>query len=685
MSEAPDHTALLLQVSADNSKMLRSFETAVTKIDRYCDTLEKRTKKAGNSMERAFEAPNIGKALGKLADSARLGVLEEGSARLRIFGSALEPLGVFGIAAAAGVAAFALAMERTEKAVDFAANIEKLSETIGVSTDFIQQFNFAAHQNEIDIGAADESLKKFNVTLGLVQSGLARSLQVKAFAALKFTPEQLRGYHDAGELFPVLAQRIAGIGNAAEQAAIAKRLGIEELLPLLKQGADGFSALAQKAQDLGIIMDSATIEKAAEAKKKLTELDDVMKAKANVSFAQFADTLVDVKQKFLDAELAALSFLAVLTNTVPAAERMKQLRDSIAQKEAGGLGFHPFGNNSSLADQKKELGLLEGEQALSQRLAALKTPAGPPAKQLIPPTQKAAKADPTGGFDKSAVDAYDAGLKALIEAQGALLVDVQLRAASEKAAVDAGLAKKLDDLTAEEVKIKASKNDRNKAAQLGEIAVAKAEEEAAAVARRDLIDRQTAEALRQQALANQQQEIDGQGQLVSLAQGLTFSETLRQKYALELVDLAYQRTRAELEGLIASKTASEAEKRLAQLKLDQLNAQHPLEVENARRTGSAPSQTVNSIVGGIKQQDSRIEQERAAYAEIERLRQTDVLSEQRGAAGQVCGRRAIQPGPAAGGLRLLRRLGRGSASRPTRPWPRSARPRRSRRRPSTAS
>jgi hypothetical protein len=463
-----------------------------------------------------------------------------------------------------------------------------------------------------------------------VQSGLARSLQANAFKPPSASrPAQLRGYRDAGELFPVLAQRIAGIGNAAEEAAIAKRLGIEELLPLLKQGADGFSALAQKAQDLGIVMDSATIEKAAEAKKKLTELDDVMKAKANVSFAQFADTLVDVKQKFLDAELAALSFLAVLTNTVPAAERMKQLRDSIAQKEAGGLGFHPFGNNSGLADQKAELNRLEiADSNAKLKAADAADRRAAPAKPLVPPTApKASKFDPTPGFNKSATDAYDNGLKALIEAQGALLVDVQLRAASEKAAVDAGLAKKLDDLTAEELKIKASKNDRNKAAQLGEIAVAKAEEEAAAVARRDLIDRQTAEALRQQALAYQQQEIDGQGQLVSLAQGLTFSETLRQKYALELVDLAYQRTRAELEGLIASKTASEAEKRLAQLKLDQLNAQHPLEVENARRTGSAPSQTVNSIVGGIKQQDSRVEQERAAYAEIERLRQQDVLSE----------------------------------------------------------
>jgi glutamine synthetase len=50
-------------------------------------------------------------------------------------------------------------MEHTEKAVEFAASIAKIAKEVGVTTDFIQKFNFAAHQNEIDINAADASLK----------------------------------------------------------------------------------------------------------------------------------------------------------------------------------------------------------------------------------------------------------------------------------------------------------------------------------------------------------------------------------------------------------------------------------------------------------------------------------------------------------------------------------------------
>ncbi len=305
-----DAQALILQVSADVSKLSKQFEKAVGIVNAGSGNMEARAKKAAAQVEGAFGNINFGKALDKVFDSSKLATLDAAGAKLRIFGSALEPLGVLGIAAAGAVLAFTLAMDQTGKAVEAAASVGKLSKEIGVSTDFIQAFNFAARQSDIDVTAADASIKALNVSLGAVQAGLAKSLQVKAFAAIGFTPEQLRQFHDVGDFLPVLADRIAEVGNAAEQAALAKRLGVLDLLPLLKQGGEAFNKLAQEARDLGIVMEADLIQKSEEAKKKLSEISDLTKAKATATFAEFADTLIAVKNAFLAAETAGLRFLA---------------------------------------------------------------------------------------------------------------------------------------------------------------------------------------------------------------------------------------------------------------------------------------------------------------------------------------------------------------------------------------
>jgi hypothetical protein len=428
MSESSDH-ALLLQASADNAKLLRAWETTVNKLNKNFDSIEKGAKKSAQAAEDAFAKPNIGKSLQKFFDSTRFTVLEEGATRARLFGSALEPLGAFGLAAAAGVAAFGFAMERTEKAVEFAAGVAKLGKETGTTTDFIQEFNFAARQSEVDVGQADVALKKLNQSLGLVQSGLARKQLANAFKAIGFTPEQLRQYHDVGDFFPVLVDRISKIGDAAEQAAIAKRLGIEELLPLLQNGATNFNVLAKAARDLGVVMDEATIKKAEEAKVKLNELDQVMKAKANITFAQFAGTLVKLKgharrRDRLPADDRGDHRHPAIGDKI---ERLQKQRDNLAINNLAHRQIpcgRPCWTRRSRPSRSWRVG-----KAPRRGLRP-----SPHAKPLVNGSPSSARSDPTLGFDKSAQDAYDSGLKALITAQAALLVDVVARAAAEKQA-----------------------------------------------------------------------------------------------------------------------------------------------------------------------------------------------------------------------------------------------------------
>jgi hypothetical protein len=502
---ATDEHALLLQISADNSRILKSFDQIVAKVNKGADVVEQRARRMAQNVEQSGRllGDGFGVALEKMFSSTRLAVLEEGTARFRLMGGAVEALGAAGVVGAAGLAALFITMEHAEKAVDAAAGIAKLGKEVGVSTDFIQKFNFAAHQNEIEVTAADEALKNLNTSFGLVQSGLARKQQVNAFAALLGTdpgktPEILRQFQNVGDFFPVLAKRIGEVGNAAERAAIAKRLGISELLPMLTGAENGFDALAKKAEDLGIVMSRSTIEKAEEAKRKLSELNDVMKSKANVAFAEFSDTLVQIKQLFLDAEVAGLKFLAAITGTEPTSlARLKELREEVARiTDKSGQAISPF-LVGQLQHDRAAIAKMEKDLA-----AKPEGPKPPPVKPLVGTGTKAT--DQTASFDKSATDALNSAREADAKATAALIDGIQAHAAAEKAAVDAGLTKKLADLEAEAQKIAKAKNDADKLSQRAKINSAKAAEAEAAETEKRVIDQKAATAALEQFLAYSQ-------------------------------------------------------------------------------------------------------------------------------------------------------------------------------------
>jgi hypothetical protein len=454
---ASDEYALILQISADVTRMEKAFAKAISIVDQGSGRMEHRAKLAGDRLGQFLGHADLGEAVGKVFNRSRLAVFEEGAARIPIFGAAIEALGPAGLAAAAGIAALAISLEHTEKAVEFGAEIAKMAKTVGVGTDFIQAFNYAAKQSEVDVGVADEALKGLNQSLGLVQAGLAKKQLANAFKALGFSPEELRQFHDVGDFFPVMAERIAAVGSEAEKAAIAKRLGVSELLPLLLDGAGGFNKLAAQFHDLGIAMDEGMIKKAEEAKIKLNEIDQVMKAKANVTFLQFADTLIAVKSAFLQATEAGLKFLAIATGTTSTKTRLKELSEQIPQLLATGAAGEPAGR-SLLAAKVAEIRALLLKDKIETGIVAppkLGESAAGKAVGLIDSKPKAARTDRTDvAIEEARAKQLDAHLQLLqaLLAQGGDL-DRQLafsrqitEVEKDKVAVEA--AKKIDEIAA---------------------------------------------------------------------------------------------------------------------------------------------------------------------------------------------------------------------------------------------
>lgn len=530
-------------LTANFAKMEAQLKTAIAKNQQAKKAIEESWAGKGltGAAEKGFE--NLTERIGEAARS------------IPVFGAALGALGPVGVAAAVAVGGFALAMEQTEKAVEYAAGIEKLSETIGVSTDFIQKFNFAARQSEVDVGAADMALKELNASLGAVQGNLPRAKQLAVVFkdALHMTPEDLRGYKDVGDLLPVIADKIRAAGSYAEQAAIAKKLGIEDLLPLLRQGADGFNRLAQEAQDLGVVMDHSLIEKGAETAKKLKELDDIMQAQKNQTFVQYADTIVKIKTAWNDALSAFLRYMAFVTGTTPLDDRIAKLQRLQTEDALSAVreGTDPA-KDRELASVTSELNALRLQRTIQQGLAEKgKAEPPPPAVSIVPPKAKGAgRRDQTGELDKATTDALLSSAKDLTEAQLALADNLAVRAGLEKKAIDQDLSKKIADLEAERVKIEGETNDTNKVAQQTRITAAETNLRLAAEAKRQLVDQRLLSSLLDKQIANFQADeefraadLTAQADHLTAMAGLTHTAAQRAEFERAALAMAQESER----------------------------------------------------------------------------------------------------------------------------------------------
>ena len=508
---ATDTDRLLLQLDADITRLTKQMAKASGETTKSLKTIEHEAESSMLRLEALFGKTKVGEALENVFKRTRFTVLEEGSARIPVFGSALEALGPAGLIAAGGLFAFHEAMEKAKEAGEWAEGLEHSAGKLGVSMQKLQELDFAGASIGLKPEETRESLDGVNDLLGKMQAGEPRAKIL--MQELSFTPAQVQSFKTVADFLPALADHLSKAGSAAEQANIADKGGFAKLMPLLRGGADGLDRLADEARKAGIILGDDTVRGAAELSGKLNELEALMQGDLRRAFidlmpigvqlagvfaeiareaadaAQFVEKIADVKapgdligqQAQLKGRIAALQNPTVggfLTNRHDAMDMLSE-------------GGRPK-KIAELQDQLREV-----NDQVKEQLQAGNVEGGPPARTLITPKAKKPKAGPhdeTADFDKSATDAYDQALKEAASAMGALVKDITAHAEIEKRAVDDEAAKKLADLSAQEVKIRASKNDAHRAEQIALIEKAKTETQNAAAAKKELIDRQAATA-----------------------------------------------------------------------------------------------------------------------------------------------------------------------------------------------
>lgn len=186
---------------------------------------------------------------------------KQAAASAKIIGAALV--------AAAGAMVYA-----TRQALEFADNIGKMAQRVGIGAETLSGLVHAAALADVNIQGLDGALDKFNRTLG--DSAKLNSEADRAFSALGVSVRNAAGQmRPTEEILLDVADRFAGFADGANKSALAMQLfgrAGADLIPLLNSGRAGIKDAAEEARRFGVSVDKDFAKNAEAFNDSITRL-----------------------------------------------------------------------------------------------------------------------------------------------------------------------------------------------------------------------------------------------------------------------------------------------------------------------------------------------------------------------------------------------------------------------------
>lgn len=219
-----------------------------------------------------------------------------------------------GFVAAVGVDAITGAITR---ALDYASSLGEVAQQLGVTTDALQEYRFAATQAGLAQEEIDQALSQLTRRIGEAANGTKE--QAQAFQTLGVSVRDLEGnVIQTGDAIPLIAEALQDVENPAQRAALLMDLfgrSGQKLEPLLAGGAKGVNNLRDAARELGIVLSSEQIQSADDAADKLAAVKQVLEARLAGVVADNADeitALADALANLADMAIKAAAGMARL-------------------------------------------------------------------------------------------------------------------------------------------------------------------------------------------------------------------------------------------------------------------------------------------------------------------------------------------------------------------------------------
>jgi len=220
---------------------------------------------------------------------------------LKVAGTALRVFTTLALAASAAVAALGAALIVVGKnQLAFIDRLGKVSDVIGLSTELIQKFGFAAEIAGVSFDQSSVALRRFSRRLGEAKKGVGELRP--ALLEIGLTDTEIRAMSAEEALF-ALADGIARTTDQSKRLALAfKAFDSEgaELVAVLANGSAEMRKLFKEFEDLGVLLDRQSIKQVEILNDSITALIAIVQGAANAVLVSLAPALNQVVQDFIE-------------------------------------------------------------------------------------------------------------------------------------------------------------------------------------------------------------------------------------------------------------------------------------------------------------------------------------------------------------------------------------------------
>ena len=239
--------------------------------------------------------------------------LKDSQTSLATFGK-LATAGLAAVAAAGTAASYALAAA-IKSSIDTADQMNKMSQSTGVSTVELSKLNYAAELADISSETLGKSMGK--LSKALVSAGTDAAGQAgRAFAAMGIEVKNQDGtLRQSSEVVKDIADKFAGYKDGAEKTSLAIALfgkAGASMIPLLNAGRDGLAEAAAEAEKFGLVLDKKTTAAAEAFNDNLKKMELISQGHVATLTARLLPTFERVSEALLQMKSESTLFVTVV-------------------------------------------------------------------------------------------------------------------------------------------------------------------------------------------------------------------------------------------------------------------------------------------------------------------------------------------------------------------------------------
>lgn len=291
------------------------------------------------------------------------------------FTMATRLAGVFGLSL--GVASL---VNFGKRSLDAAGGLGEMAEQLGITTDTLQTYQFAAAQSGVTTEELQSSVAKFTKTIGDARDG--SDTAVRAVRALGGEFERLvAGGASIDTLLLAFADRIAQTGDrsiAAARGADLMGRGFQRLLPIFQGGAAGVQSFAANLEATGRRLDADAIQKADGASDAIARMNFEVNALSQSLLARLAPAIETVARGW--SNFLSPSVESQVQNLVLATRQLKAELDKLNDNDALKKGAPRVFEDTK---QRLEAQIAEFDAKIQAMIASVRPPV--PATPAVQP------------------------------------------------------------------------------------------------------------------------------------------------------------------------------------------------------------------------------------------------------------------------------------------------------------